>query len=538
MVQRVLGCFFVLMILFSIVQCARRGTPSGGAKDETPPVLIKAIPENMSVNFKSKKIRLYFDEFIKLKDVQNQLIISPPLEIPPQITPQGSPRKYVEITLKEELRENTTYTFNFGQSVEDNNEGNPSSFLSYIFSTGSYIDSLSVIGVVKDAYKKEVDPFISVMLYEIDSMYTDSTIYKRPPNYITNTLDSTNIFELKNLKAGKYALMALKDVSNNNIFDQNADQIGFLTDTITVPSDSIYLLNLFREVPNYSAVVPSFESKYKIIFGYRGNSEEPPTITQLTALPDSVRTIITKEPGKDTLNYWLSPFKADSLVFKVTHERLQITDTFTVKSRKLAVDSLVLTPNQRGTLSFEKPFDIRANTPITAIDTSLFSMMDKDSTTISFSVKLDPIKNKIDINFKPDPDQRYNLSLLPGAITDFYGAQNDTLAYRLSTRNYTDYGNIRLSVTGAEYPVIVQLVGDSDEVEREIYATKAQVFQFNNLDLGSYNIRVIFDSNKNGKWDTGDFLKKLQPEKVSHYPKTLEVRANWDQIENFIIPEQ
>ncbi|WP_394748352.1 Ig-like domain-containing protein [Spongiimicrobium salis] len=538
MVQRILGCLFIVVILFSIVQCARRGTPSGGEKDETPPVLVRAVPENMSVNFSSKKIRLYFDEFIKLKDVQNQLIVSPPLKYPLEITPQGSPRKFIEIKIKDTLRENTTYTFNFGQSVEDNNEGNANSFLSYIFSTGTYIDSLSILGVVKDAYDKEVDPAISVMLYEIDSMYTDSTIFKRPPNYITNTQDSTNIFELKNLKAGKYFLMALQDISNNNLFDQNADKIGFLADTITVPSDSIYLLNLFKEIPNYSASVPSFESRYKIIFGYLGAEETPPIIETLTELPDSLRTLITKEPEKDSLNYWISPFNLDSIVFKVTNEQLQVMDTFSVKSRKIAADSLVLTPNQRSTLSFEKAFNISATTPITAVDTTKISMMDKDSIAVAFTTKLDRIKNKVDFDFEHQPEQRYNLSLLPGAITDFYGEQNDTLEYRLSTRNYTDYGNVRLTITGAEYPLIIHLLNSSEEIEREIYATETQGFEFKNLDLGTYTIKVIFDTNGNGKWDTGNFLEKRQPERVSHYPKTLEVRANWDQIENFIIPEQ
>ena len=538
MLQRILGCLFVVVILFSIVQCARRGTPSGGEKDETPPVLLRAVPKNMSVNFDSKKIRLYFDEFIKLKDVQNQLVVSPPLKYPLEITPQGSPRKFIEITIKDTLRENTTYTFNFGQSVEDNNEGNASSFLSYIFSTGTYIDSLNLLGVVKDAYNQEVDPSVSVMLYEIDSMYTDSTIFKKPPNYITNAMDSTHIFELKNLKAGRYALMALKDVSKNNLFDQNADKIGFLADTITIPTDSIYLLNLFKEVPNYTASIPTFESRYKIIFGYRGPEETPPVIETLTVLPDSVKTLIMKEPETDSLNYWLRPFNLDSIVFKVSNEQLQVIDTFTVKSRKIAADSLTLTPNQRSTLSFEKGFNISANTPITAIDTSKISMMDKDSVNVVFKARLDSLKNKVDFDFVREPDQRYNLSLLPGAIEDFYGEQNDTLVYRLSTKNYIDYGNVRLTISGAEYPLIIHLLNASEEVEREIYATESQRFEFNNLELGAYTIKVIFDTNGNGKWDTGNFLERLQPERVSHYPKTLEIRANWDQIENFTIPEQ
>ena len=248
MLPRFLACIFFFLITLSVVQCGRRGgTLTGGPKDEDPPVLVKAEPENLSTNFKSKKIRLTFDEYIKLQDIQDQLIVSPPLKYRPEITPQGGVQKYVEIEIKDTLLPNTTYTFNFGQSVQDNNEGNPLSFLTYVFSTGDYIDSLEVLGVVKDAFNKEVDKFVSVMLYEIDSAYTDSTIYKKPPNYITNTLDSTVLFKLRNLKEGKYAIFAIKDAAKNNIFDQNSDKIAFLKDTITLPTDSTYVLTLFKE---------------------------------------------------------------------------------------------------------------------------------------------------------------------------------------------------------------------------------------------------------------------------------------------------
>ncbi len=171
-IQRILSFFFLIAVVLAALQCARRGSPTGGPKDNTPPVLLKAEPENLTTEFKAKKIRLYFDEYIKLEDVQNQLIVSPPLKYNPEVTPQGGARKYVEITLKDTLLENTTYTLNFGQGIVDNNEGNPNSFLTYVFSTGTYIDSLTVSGVVKDAFNKKADEFISVMLYEIDTAYT------------------------------------------------------------------------------------------------------------------------------------------------------------------------------------------------------------------------------------------------------------------------------------------------------------------------------------------------------------------------------
>ncbi len=536
MLQRTFSYLFFSLIIVSIVQCGRRGTLTGGPKDVDPPILLKAEPENMTTNFKAKKIRLYFDEYIKLEDVQDQLIVSPPLKYIPEVSPQGGVQKYVEIKIKDTLHGNTTYTLNFGRSIQDNNEGNPIDFLTYVFSTGDYIDSLEVSGVVKDAFDKKTDEFISVMLYEIDSAYTDSTLYKKPPNYITNTLDSTVIFTLKNIKEGKYALFAVKDQAKNNIFDQNSDKIAFTRDTISLPTDSTYLLTLFKEIPDYSVSVPSFSAKNKIIFGYYGDAKNI-KINPLTILPDTVRTKILKEREKDTLNFWFTPFETDSIIFEVTNEKLKIIDTFTVKSRKVDVDSLRLDPNQNGALSFNKPFYIAVNTPLVKIDTIKMQMMGKDSTTIGFKADLDILENKVDFDFAIEPNESYSLDLLPGAITDFFGQTNDTISYRLTTQSLADYGNLKLNIAGnqIEYPIIVQLTDEEGNAKIEIYATEPKVFEFNNIEPAKYMVRVIFDTNANKKWDTGSFLKNIQPEKVSYYPDLIEMRANWELEQTFTI---
>lgn len=526
----------MVLLVVALVQCARRGTPTGGPKDITPPKLIKAEPKDMTINFKEKKIRLYFDEYIKLKDVQKQLIVSPPLKYPPVITPQGSPSKYVELTFKDTLRENTTYTLNFGRSIIDNNEGNPNSFLTYVFSTGTYIDSLMVAGAVKDAFNRSADSFISVMLYEIDSTYTDSTVYKRPPNYMTNTLDSAVVFRLKYLKAGKYAMFAIKDEGNDNMFNQKVDKIGFLNDTVTIPTDSTYVLTLFKEIPNYSAAVPSFAAKNKIIFGYSGDAKEM-EITPLSGIPDSVRTMVGKEPNKDTLNYWFTPFDMDSIVFKVTNEKRRIIDTFTVKSRKVGTDSLKLAPNQSGNLSFSDPYYISSTTtPIVKIDSSKISLFNKDTTAVAFSVNLDTLNNRMQVDFKVEPNEKYKMDFLPGAIEDFFGIQNDSLSTSLSTGSYADFGNLKLTVEGdIEFPVIAQLTDEKGDLKREIKTDDKNEFEFTNLKPGKYLFRIIFDTNSNGKWDTGNYLEKKQPEKVTYFPEVIELRANWEKNQTFIL---
>ncbi len=535
LISRTISLVFVCFMVLALLQCAKRGTPTGGPKDIKPPELIRADPANLTTEFTAKKIRLYFDEYIKLEDIQNQLIVSPPLKYAPQISPQGGASKVVEIIIKDTLRENTTYTINFGQSILDNNEGNPNRFLTYVFSTGNYIDSLTVSGVIKDAFNKETDDFISVMLYEIDTAFTDSTIFKSLPNYISNTQDSTNIFKLQNLKPGNYAMVAMKDEAKNNVFDQKTDKIGFIQDTITLPTDSVFLLKMFREIPNYSVLPPSFAAANKILFGYTGKSVKP-SIELLTAIPDSIRTLVAKERLKDTLNFWFTPFQLDSLVFKVYNESQAQNDTFTVKSRKLKADSLVLNPSHRGTLNFEEDFYIAANIPLVKLDTSKISMMQSDSIPKPVSLKLDSLENRVLFDFDKGPRENYSIKMVPGAVIDFFEETNDTLSLMLGTSSYADLGNLRLNLGGdIRFPAIVQLTDEKGIMVREVYLTEQRIVEFNNIDPAKYWIRVLFDDNKNGKWDTGNYLKKIQPEEVIYFLKQLEVRANWELEENFSI---
>ncbi len=534
MIRRILACLFFFLATFSFFECARKGSPSGGIKDIIPPKLVRAEPKNRSVNFKANKIRLYFDEYIKLKDLK-QLMISPPLKNKPIITPTGVASKFIEIQLRDTLKENTTYSINFGQSIVDNNEGNPNSFLTYVFSTGTYIDSLSLKGVVEDAFKNKAETHISVMLYEIDSTYSDSTIYKKPPNYITNTLDSTIFFELKNMKQGKYALFGLKDVGANNLFDQKLDKIAFLNDTITLPTEKIYLLTLFKEQANYTISVPKFEAKNKIAFGYQGDDKDI-EISLLTKLPDTVKTIIAKQPNKDTLNYWFTPFSFDSLIFSVANKKIKSIDTFVVKKRKVAIDTLALVPSETSTLGFEDVFTLSANIPIISTDSSKMTVIDKDSLAINATISLDSLNNSLRIDFKKEPNQRYGLKIFPGLIQDFFGNTNDTIAYDFKTNSYADYGNLELTLSGnVTYPAIIQITDEKGLLKREIYTTEPSVFSIKHIKPGKYLIRVIADTNKNKKWDTGNYLKKLQPERVSHSPKVIEIRSNWKENYNFTL---
>jgi hypothetical protein len=246
----------LLFVVLALSSCAKRGSISGGLKDTLAPVLKICLPKNYTTNFNAKTVQFTFDEYVKLKNVNKQLIISPPLKYQPEITPTTA-SKTITLKIKDTLAPNTTYSFNFGESIQDNNEGNPLRQFKFLCSTGSYIDSLSIKGTIADAHDKKTDHFVSVMLYEANEKYTDSIIFKENPRYVTNTLDSATTFQLDHLKAGKYLLVAVKDQNNNYRFNPKEDKIGFSRHFITVPNDSVFNLNLFKEVAANKTVKPT-----------------------------------------------------------------------------------------------------------------------------------------------------------------------------------------------------------------------------------------------------------------------------------------
>lgn len=523
-----------LLSFICILSCAKKGTVSGGPKDETPPVFLKALPPNYSTNFNQKEIKIYFDEYIKLKDPQKQIIISPPMDPKPEITPLGSANKYVKIKFLDTLIPNTTYSINFGESVTDNNEGNAFPFFKYVFSTGDQLDSLKISGLVQDAIDQKPDPFITVALYEINETYKDSLVFQEVPRYITSTLDSVT-FELDNLRAGTYKLIALKDAVTNYKYEPKQDKIGFYEEVVTLPADTAkpFVINIFKEELEFRAVKPKQISKNEFYFGYEGNAENL-KINILSDVPNNFETRIIADKEKDTLHYWFKPFfEADSLVFEVTNTK-NFKDTLVARFKDQYKDSIVLNTNAKSILVLNEDFKLFSNTPFEKIDTEKITLTDKDSVTIPFTLNLNKDNNEAILKFEKKEDHNYNLELLPEAITDFVGNVNDSTYFNFRTKKLADYGAIFLTLENvASYPLVVHLTDEKGEVILEKTSKKEEIIVFDHLEPAKYLIRVIEDSNANGKWDTGNFLKGQQPESVSYYPETIEVRANWELKQTF-----
>ncbi len=513
---------FILLILMTI-GCAKRGSITGGDKDTIAPVLKASFPKNMSVNFNGKEIKLIFDEYVKVKNANKQLIVSPPLKNAPEILPYTA-SKTLTIKLKDTLLPNTTYSFNFGQSIEDYNESNPLSQFKYVFSTGSYIDSLSLNIKVKDALEKKVDAFVSVMLYEVNDKYNDSTIYKEVPRYITNTLDSLKQVKIENIKAGKYLLIALKD-NGNNKFNPKSDKIGFQKQYVTIPNDTVFEVELFKEKLPFKALKPSQISGNKMIMGYEGN----PKNVKLTIKKgvDIIPSLVTQMPKKDSVLVWFKPIKVDSL--KVSVQKDNFDKEFMVKIKTQKADTLKINPEFSGNLPLRERFALNSSIPLIKFDITKMTIVNKDSVAVPFTTDYDEFEQKLFFNFNKEPLEKYKISLMPGALVDFYDTPNDTLICRIATKNSSDYGNLKVILENAKrFPVIVELTDKNGKVLAAEYAEKNTQVEFLGLEPALFTLRVIYDDNKNKIWDTGSFLGKRQSEEVIYFPKLIDVRTNWD----------
>ena len=518
-------------LLLSTVQCAKRASPTGGPRDSIPPLLINASPKLNTVFFDKDEINLTFNEYVTLKDISKQLIISPPLNSSQyKIYPVTGAAKKVTVKLLDTLLDNTTYTFNFGEGIIDFNESNPISYLTYTLSTGATIDSLYIKGRITDAFERETDRFISLQLYPVDSTFTDSVIYTKKPLYVTSTLDTT-IYRFQNLRAGKYALVALKDQAGNYYFDQNADKIGFVDTLIELPQDSIIDLRLFKERTNFFWDKPYFINDHHIALAYYGDRKEEP-FKMVSEVPDSFEYLVTQSRKTDTLNYWFKGAELDSLQFELKiKDSLQIR---TVYFKNPVADSLVINKFTQGSLRLKSKFEIESNLPITQINSEQLVVTNVDTLQIPAKLEIQENYDRIFVDFEILPNDRYEIKLLPNALVDFWGNTNDTLVYKTSTKKIEDYGNIYLRVQHqSSVPFIIELLNNDKVVCRYTKPVDGNAYTFELLDAGKYRVRLIEDANENEQWDTGNYLQKIQPEKVIYFWKEIDLRANWDMNETF-----
>ncbi|WP_395090650.1 Ig-like domain-containing domain [Vaginella massiliensis] len=531
--------FYVFCILF--VGCARIGTPSGGTRDVDPPVFLGSFPDTLSTNVDPniKEITLDFDEYIVLRDYSKNSVISPPFERNPIVSPQGTANKKITIKLQEPLKPNTTYNFNFGDAVRDNNEGNILSNFSYVFSTGNYIDSLQLSGRVKDSYQRKQPEKILVGLYKWDEYYNDSLIIQKKPYYITRA-DADGNYTLKYLAEGDYRLMAFADDVENNQFDFGKEKIAFHTQKVNLNKHEKINLTLFPQKPNYRAVRAEQKGYGQLLIKTEGLQDS----IKITPIEKSYRTALIEQfPNQDSIVFWFNP-KIDTLSNRNQRLKFEL-DNQGHKNELTALYSepkeefvFKVTTNVGTTVAPNQPVKLIGNAPIVSwnkADIELF----RDSIQIPFEVRKNPKnRNELFIDFEKDYDQHFEINLYPKAIQNIFSLPHDTIVYKFATGKSMDFGNLKLTIANLPTkPFILQfLKRDKDQLVEEFYGNQS-VFEFKNLEATEYYFRLLVDENENGKWDSGDVLKGIQPESAYIYPSLINIRKMWDADETWILGE-
>ena len=527
--------FLAFTGMIILAGCAKKGSPAGGPKDSLAPVAKSFLPDNYSVNFSGQRIEIDFDEFIKLKKVKEELLVSPPLNYDPILSPQTS-SKTLKVTFIDTLQEETTYVLHFGNSIVDNNEENVLPQFKYVFSTGNYLDSLSLKGQIRSGNKPELDGPVTVMLYPADEM-TDSTFYKIKPRYVATARSSDGTYTLTNLKEGQYYVLALKEEQKNYTFQPQTDQIAFKNDPITLPGDSISPLYLFSEEPDFAWTRGAHAGKNRIVFGYNGPRKNR-RIAPLFRTGSDFHSTWTESEKIDSLNFWFTPAfdleSNDTLWFAA--ETDFGLDSLSIRLKDLYPDSLKVNPITRGVFSPKDSIRFTANTPIRQIDSEKIKILDRDSILIPVGTRLDSLRNTVSLVFDIKDDNRYQVALFPGALQDFFAQSHDTLSYTFKTKPLSDYGTIKLDFNGqTNCPILIELVDTKQNPVAHAWRKEgagASVY-FDYVDPDKYRVRITLDCNENEIWDTGDYDKKIQPEAVYYLPGLLDIRANWSLNEQY-----
>ena len=521
-----------------LAACAQIVSPGGGAKDILPPKTIKYNPDSAQLNFNSKLIEIAFDEYIQIKDLNNQLIISPMFSKTPDITVKGK-KLSIELDNNETLKPNTTYCISFGNSIQDLNENNAIENFNYIFSTGTFIDSLTLKGKVQNGFSQYTEKGILAVLY---SQISDSAVYKSQPDYFAKT-EKDGSFQITNIKAGKYKLAAIKDVNTNFKYDGESESIGFIDAPIDISEKQNILIDLFQEPAKkvyLKKYIHDTYGKVTLIFNQGSDSIR---VQPLNNDQKGVQEFRMFSKNNDTLVYWMKNFLKDSLILQVSNGNA-ILDTIELnlisraeaeKSKKNSMKlRLVGSPN--GNQSFDLGTELKIQFSSLIEEIQLDKIQFKEDTLLFKSDKpiatnYELLKNYIAFNnVILKANTTYHLFIPPGAITDIFGSTNDSIKIDFKTREEKFYGTVKLNlkVPPAKGDYIIQLLDEGNNVVRENFLVSSGELNYTYLAPRKYKLKIIVDDNLNHKWDTGNYLKKNQPEKVIYNAELINIRSNWD----------
>ncbi len=542
-----------LAIVLFVWSCANPVAPTGGPKDITPPEVIISQPENRSVNFSQNQIQLTFNEYVQVKSVKEQVIISPPLEEEPEFKMRG---KAVTINFKDTLRENSTYTLFLGKAITDITENNPLTDYRYVFSTGPVLDSFSLHGKVVNAFTLQPEFNVHVALFDAPG---DSVPYHERPYYVART-DSSGIFHFYHLRDLQYLLFAVKEVNGNYMYDDPNELIAFadtlvkpwyiaepeaidLTDSTPEPRAVLPepILYLFQETDSSQRILENkafSNGSVRLVFRMPVSH---PNFRLLDSLPGAPWYLPEWNVKKDTLILWLKRDCPDTAFMEVA-DHTAIFDTVRILTSPIVRETrskkdeggekLLITNNTRGgKLDPFRQLTLQFSHPVVRSDLSRLRLIAGKDTLVPESVFSDSLHRKLTIPFSRQADSSYQLFIPDSTFILLRGTSHDTIIFPFSDRKKEEYGSMIINVTGADTSdqYIVQLLTDKEVVveQRIVHGRESDKIEFPWLNPGKYRMKVIFDRNRNEQWDTGHYILKREPEKVQYYEKVLDIRANW-----------
>lgn len=575
---------FIIIAAAVMYSCANIGNPSGGPIDKTPPIFMRSNPTPNAVNVKDRKIEIFFDEIVTLKDPSTKIIVSPAQTEMPRMSALG---RKVTVELVDSLLPNTTYTIDFSNSIQDNNEGNAIDNFAFAFSTGSVIDSMRVSGYVLDS--RTLEPMQSVVV-GLQSNLVDSAFHKEKLQRVALTNDRGQ-FTIRNVSPGSYHIFALKDLDRDYKFGNPTEDIAFL-DSIIVPSigsreaaDTVYndlneidtimratrpayfpndiLLSMFNEDRKSQYLANNLRvdsTRISLTFAAASDTLPSLSIVGRNDVPDQWYTL-ERSQTNDTLTYWIRPphlVSADTLMVATTYLRTDTasnlswgTDTlkFTFQRQKAKkkkkneeTDSLEqirfmeLHPLANGTQEVYAPLLLQTGTPIERYSREAFHLQRKlqnDTTFYPAEIKSialrDSTLSRRDLMLKVDwePGAAYTLAVDSLAMTDIYGLQTKPLKVDFNVRKMEEYGNIVFNIPAVRDSAIVELLDGTEKIVLRA-PVKSHRAELLNLLPGKYYARLFIDRNGNGKYDTGNYDMHLQPEETVYYPGAINLKKNWD----------
>lgn len=524
--------FFVILTIFG---CASVQPPTGGAKDRQAPKMLSEKPKNFTLNFSAKEIDIEFDEFIKLSNEFKEISISPSVNKLPIFKVR---KNILNIKFQDSLERNTTYTINFGKAIIDYNEGNILKNYSYIFSTGNIIDSLTISGTVVQSLTKKPEVEIPVFIIPINQ---DSIFTKKPANIFTLT-DSLGNFTLRNIKADTYRIYALKEVGGGDrVYNSFNEEIAFQADSIVLTKNvSGIKLQTFKANPPVFAFVDRKISTDGRMFFTFNQPNSSPSLKILNPPELDSRKIVEFNSRGDTASVWLPEIAFDSISVAVQNNLID-QDTVVLRRTRRDTYTKVITIRdniQNFSITPQTGLFLTLSAPITSFDPEKITVLDDTLKIRGFKLVKDTSsvrRYKLDYPWKIG--HAYTIRFAENMFTSPFGTNKYyTNSFKMVAND--TYGNLFLSVTTPNTSnYIIQLVRDDVTVIKSTSISASEKIIYRDLPGGKYSIRVIYDSNKNGKWDTGNVKQRKQPEKVWNYDTILTVRPNWDNEPSVTIPD-